>query len=169
MAKILLLTVLFSFAACDDSNGGDNNGNGNVVIDAVRDKVRDCGIFSEGALNFTSTSPNAADVCVVNCFNESSCEELDDLICNEIISQRLEACQIACLELSFDCNDGGRVPLLRECDGDEDCTDGSDEAGCPAFNCNDGEVVPGGIECDQNPECADGSDEHDGCSVLICV
>jgi low density lipoprotein-related protein 2 len=63
------------------------------------------------------------------------------------------------------------VPASWQCDGEADCTNGSDEAGCPAdFACANGNSVPIRWQCDGDNDCGDGSDEA-GCpeqAELIC-
>ncbi|KFQ33228.1 Low-density lipoprotein receptor-related protein 2, partial [Merops nubicus] len=58
------------------------------------------------------------------------------------------------------------------CDGESDCADGSDEAGCqPApcqsqeYQCGLGTCLNASLLCDGRPDCADGSDEGGNCSV----
>lgn len=58
------------------------------------------------------------------------------------------------------------------CDGDEDCPDRSDEAGCAnitsgpstcsakKFRCADGHCIQGHWRCDGEEDCPDGSDEQ---------
>jgi len=48
------------------------------------------------------------------------------------------------------------------CDGEADCPDASDEAGCETFDCGPGdEPIPGSWVCDGEADCLDGSDEAD--------
>lgn len=62
---------------------------------------------------------------------------------------------------------GGCVSRAFVCDGERDCEDGADEAGCPppppcpphAFRCNDSSCVSPLWACDGDRDCPDGSDE----------
>ncbi|XP_067109198.1 low-density lipoprotein receptor-related protein 8-like [Osmerus mordax] len=86
------------------------------------------------------------------------------------------------------CNSSECVPVMWGCDGDPDCSDGSDEwpercgggahpyppphgrrANCTAgeFRCANGECVRLAWKCDGDPDCKDKSDEVD-CPLLTC-
>ncbi|KAM8931003.1 low-density lipoprotein receptor-related protein 8 [Pelodytes ibericus] len=84
-----------------------------------------------------------------------------------------------CEENQFQCKNLRCIPTLWRCDEDDDCTDNSDEEGCPKkscaeteFTCNNGHCVPQHWKCDGEEECTDGSDEsEDNCSGLkqVCA
>ncbi|MED6243445.1 hypothetical protein ATANTOWER_020227, partial [Ataeniobius toweri] len=88
----------------------------------------------------------------------------------------------------FRCNASECVPLMWSCDGDPDCSDGSDEspercggdgapylpnrrANCTAgeFRCANGECIRLTWKCDGDPDCKDKSDESDCREFLMTV
>ncbi len=63
----------------------------------------------------------------------------------------------------FLCDNGEEIPADWENDGEEDCSDGSDESGgMDNFTCDNGEQIPADWENDGEEDCSDGSDENDG-------
>uniref|UniRef100_A0A672KHW3 Low-density lipoprotein receptor-related protein 2-like n=1 Tax=Sinocyclocheilus grahami TaxID=75366 RepID=A0A672KHW3_SINGR len=72
---------------------------------------------------------------------------------------------------SFRCGTGRCIPASQRCDGTTDCSDNSDEIGCPQPTCesaqfqclSDGECIPQHWVCDDEEDCEDGSDERQHC------
>jgi hypothetical protein len=62
-----------------------------------------------------------------------------------------------------------RVQLSLFCDGQADCSDGSDETpGCAREHTCDGSAIQEIQICDGTQHCADGSDEAPDCAVTTC-
>lgn len=73
-----------------------------------------------------------------------------------------------CRESEFNCGAplNQCIPKGWKCDGDPDCSGGSDEASCPKptcspeyFQCNNSDCMPAQWRCDGDRDCRDGSDE----------
>ncbi|XP_059153681.1 very low-density lipoprotein receptor-like [Physella acuta] len=83
--------------------------------------------------------------------------------------------QVSCAPNQFQCTNGNCVQPEWQCDFDNDCGDGSDEANCPSdcsgehqFKCGDGKCITREFQCDGDNDCGDMSDETD-CHKVECT
>lgn len=82
---------------------------------------------------------------------------------------------LVCRESEFSCDGSRCIPRKWLCDGDPDCTDGTDEltTNCPAkasdggrtcraseFQCGNGNCIPQTWKCDGQDDCRDNTDEE---------
>ncbi|MPC76840.1 Prolow-density lipoprotein receptor-related protein 1 [Portunus trituberculatus] len=78
-----------------------------------------------------------------------------------------------CKGTEFKCDDDRCIPASWRCDGDNDCSDNSDENGCESFSCAAWQIacrssvmkcIFRSWRCDGQEDCDDGSDEFN-CTI----
>jgi hypothetical protein len=144
------LALLPAVSCKSDDEGGGNN---------LANTLLACGLLSAGELPSSASSTDPFTTCVLQCIAGSTCADLEAWLCS--FDDTVEAgCTTQCLATYGHSCDGQVFPPYWVCDGAMDCTDGSDEAGCPPpFDCGDGTQIPPVWKCDGESDCANGSDE----------
>jgi hypothetical protein len=158
----LAASMLLSLAAWSCSSGSATP-SGSGFCGRFISKVNGCG-FTKSAAEAGGDCEEPADseeICQADCFLGLTCEAYVDLYCRGNISV-LGTCITKCEPPPFFCGSGEQIPANDRCDGFEQCSDASDEAGCPTFACADGSTIPLDDQCDGFPHCPDSSDEN-GC------
>lgn len=124
-------------------------------------------------------------LCIMNPFNstETSAANVEVCACPQgmILLNDKVTCGMSpvCDSTFFQCGSSGLgevsgawhkdcIPLSWRCDGQNDCTDRSDEEGCPSchadqFRCQNGDCIEKSLVCDGTPQCTGGDDEVDCC------
>ncbi len=159
--KFLILFVMLLLVGCGGSSG-DNESDADALIATLLE----CRLVTDGDITDNNLFGND---CEESCIAQLSCEDLESGVCGQG-SPAFLGCFETCSPQDFICGDQTLIPGDFECDAEEDCSDGSDEANCSDadfFTCTDGELFPVEFECDFFDDCSDASDEA-GCATLIC-
>lgn len=157
LAPLALLPVV----SCTGDGGGGGGGS-NAAVNALLA----CGLLTAGQLPAGINSTDPYSNCVSQCVAGGTCAELEGMVCGLDFTLS-EACSTQCLDTNgFTCGDGVKLYPSWQCDGSEDCADGSDELNCPPpFTCGDGTEISPDWKCDGEADCQDQSDEA-GCPAV---
>jgi hypothetical protein len=166
VAAFIAASGLFTVIACSGRTGTST---GTSFCASSAAKLRSCGLLSPGVLRCEEPQ-DAEEQCIINCLNRASCADLRTVVCPTTAgpSSALLDCASNCVPTEFRCADGTTLDASSRCDGFPECSDGSDEAGCPTVACGDGTTVPESFQCDGYADCSNGSDES-ACPTFACA
>jgi hypothetical protein len=169
----MIVPLLLCFACGSDELIGDDrdpegfpilSGPHEATCEGYSARLRACGVLTEGSFACIEPETEAAR-CELGCLASASCTILWDFQCRSQ-PRVLEICLSVCN--AFTCDNQDLIPIDWQCDGENDCSDASDETGCPTFQCGSGEVIAERYHCNWATNCLDSSDEV-GCVGFECV
>lgn len=165
---------------------GDDEGDAlSRACGALNGRLRECGVVTRGRLPceerlwFTPERGQPDEVaCQYSCYANTDCSVAQYGVCSEstAITDADRAALSECFSLcarqhGFQCatadDASGAVSASALCDGQNDCTNQSDEADCSSFPCGDGQVVTQGSRCDGVFDCSNKMDEV-YCGAFAC-
>ena len=131
----MLLLLATPLVACESSSSG---GAATDPCTTLQGELMTCGLLSSGEFR-------CQDDCSSRCAVGLECGDLSLVFCGDPDSAPdFKSCYDDCT--TFTCASGETIEASWECDGFEDCADGSDELTCPGqtadFRCD--QAVPGG-------------------------
>jgi hypothetical protein len=167
MRGLLFLVSGALFASC--GSGGDGGGPGGENSPSCAKsiaKLRSCRLIPSGA-SLACFEDTSVETCENDCLTNESCSDLVGYYCSGIVDQAFKDCLTGCRR--FTCKNGDTIWADSRCDGQSDCSDGSDEVDCASigFQCKNGTTVKTRSRCNGFEDCQDGSDE-DGCPTFTC-
>jgi hypothetical protein len=175
-AVIGCITVLSLALSSSCEDGSDEP---DTACERLSSVLRNCGVLSPGSLQCeVAAGAQKLNDCLTDCLAAANCETVETVVCTDqglttTDALRLDDCALQCNErFGFRCSDalGGQstIPPDYVCDGEADCADASDEAGCELFDCGDGQQVVADFFCDGYADCTNERDEGSGCEHFIC-